>query len=116
MINNKHKKQKEPLPTCNKCKSAIWKIQVSGVERKLSTENLDLAGELRAKILGQQTFKIKKVNGKLEGRYRDLYNIQGGRKPGDIIVTTHQCGEDYRTKHPEYPTRITYQIPEEPQF
>jgi len=109
-------KRKEQPPTCNKCKSAIWKIQVSGVERKLSTVNLDLAGELRAKLAQQQTFKIKKVNGKLEAQYRDLYNIRGGRKPGDIIVTTHECGQDHAMTHPDYGTKITYQIPEEPQF
>jgi hypothetical protein len=113
MISNKRKEQP---PTCNKCKSAIWKIQVSGVERKLSTVNLDLAGELRAKLARQQTFKIKKINGKLEGHYRDLYNIKAGRKPGDIIVTTHECGQDHAMIHPQYETRITYQIPEEPEY
>lgn len=116
MISNKYTKQKDHEQRCNKCKSAVFKIQISGVVRELSVESLSVLGELQAKLAKKQTFQIKKVAGKMTGDYRDIYKIQGGRKPNYVVVTTHECGLDFAKVHPDYEIKINYEIPEEPQF
>ena len=116
MINNKYKNNRDHKQTCPKCKSAIWKTQIEGLERSLSIMPLDLLGELKAKIARRPTFSIKISFGKLRGHFRYPYHMKAERKPLEVVVTIHVCGEDYATTHPEYETRVAYVIPEEPEF
>lgn len=116
MVYKKEFKKQTDEKRCNKCGSAIWELQISGVTRKLSVTSLDVLGELIAKLAGKQTFEISKTGGKLEGRYRDVYKIKAPRKPKTIINTEHQCGTDYNETHTDHFPQNQHQIPEEPEF
>lgn len=103
--------------TCGQCQNPIWKIRVSGLDRKLDVELLSIQSELMARLEKRATFRIKKWLPTFYAEYRTADAIAKSAGQNPYVLAEHKCRPKTQSHHPDYfPNPLKYVHHEEPQF
>lgn len=93
---------------CKRCRAAIWRLLVNGIETQLDTIPATPADELTARLNKRWAYEIRRWSTSFEADFRSARRIANTR-PNTIVLLAHHCGSaNTSDKHPEYfPPRFT---------